>query len=102
MQERAQRQRERIVTARHQRTARVLRGFWHTHGGVTWQDGVVLTLALAGGVAAVIMWPMRGDGGVVAADAGGMGQGGGGESDGGGVCGVDKGSGRQGGGHVGE
>ena len=44
--ERRHRIRKRAEHAKHQRHAAVLRRFWHTRSGVTWQDGVVVATFL--------------------------------------------------------
>jgi hypothetical protein len=54
---RGQRLKRRAEDARHMRHAAVLRRFWQTHSGVTWQDAVVVVAAVALTAGFASLWP---------------------------------------------
>lgn len=56
-QARAERVRQRTKEARMRRQATVLRAFWQTHHGMTWQDGAVVCSFLLASVGAWQLWP---------------------------------------------
>lgn len=57
VQERGERLRARAEAARAVRHARVLRRFWHTSGGLIWQDAAVLALLASSVAGAACLWP---------------------------------------------
>lgn len=64
------RMREAGMQARAERHASVLRGFWQTHTRVTWVDGAVAALFLAGSAGLALQWKAYLSGTVAACETG--------------------------------